>query len=531
MRVALLYPEVYDMARFAERRKEFPPFGVLYLAAVIEDAGHEVSVQKVTPTGTLLDLTGFDAVGFSLASSVTYGVMRRARDDAAIRDDALIMVGGVHANFYPAQSLVDFRAHVLCQGESERTILEVLARAADGSRSFAGIVGTWWMDGGWLRQERPRAQIGDIDCLPLPARHLLPVEDIVIPDRLAGRDLPMAHVMFSRGCPFPCAFCAAGRTRVQYRSGTDVRTELVHLMDRYRIKGFGIVDDNFIVNKRKVTDICEHITDLGLTWSALSRVDTVDRPLLDAMADAGCIEIKYGVESGSETLLKAMGKNTTRAQIKKAFALTADAGIEAKAFIRFPPRRPRPLGRGGIGPLRSRAWAAGPGVGPAFQQTDMGLLGFEHAYGVQVSGLPDPGAGGEPVPDVRVRAQGVERDPRVAPRPLPHGDGPAHERARGERAPDRDETTPRVRLPRSEVSSVPLQQVLRTQQKAFANFFAKRARYPRFKSRTGRQSAEYTRSAFRWRGGRLYLAKQDGPLDDRVVVARRRPRHASTRRP
>jgi putative transposase len=65
----------------------------------------------------------------------------------------------------------------------------------------------------------------------------------------------------------------------------------------------------------------------------------------------------------------------------------------------------------------------------------------------------------------------------------------------------------------AEVSSVPLQQVLRIQQKAFANFFAKRARYPRFKSRTGRQSAEYTRSAFRWRDGRLHLAKQDGPLD------------------
>ena len=65
----------------------------------------------------------------------------------------------------------------------------------------------------------------------------------------------------------------------------------------------------------------------------------------------------------------------------------------------------------------------------------------------------------------------------------------------------------------SEVSSVPLQQVLRIQQKAFANFFAERARCPRFASRTGRQSAECTRSAFRWRGGRLYLAKQDGPLD------------------
>lgn len=65
----------------------------------------------------------------------------------------------------------------------------------------------------------------------------------------------------------------------------------------------------------------------------------------------------------------------------------------------------------------------------------------------------------------------------------------------------------------AEVSSVPLQQVLRTQQTALGNFFAKRARYPRFKSRAGRQSAEYTRSGFRWRDGRLYLAKMDTPLD------------------
>jgi putative transposase len=64
-----------------------------------------------------------------------------------------------------------------------------------------------------------------------------------------------------------------------------------------------------------------------------------------------------------------------------------------------------------------------------------------------------------------------------------------------------------------EVSSVPLQQVLRTQQKAFTNFFAKRARYPRFKSRTGRQSAEYTRSGFRFRDGQLWLAKMNAPLE------------------
>jgi radical SAM superfamily enzyme YgiQ (UPF0313 family) len=129
MKVALLYPEVYDMARFKEHRKEFPPFGVLYLGAVIEQAGHEVSIKKVAPPVAELDLRDFDAVGYSLASSATYGVMRDARDRSAMRDDALVMVGGVHCNFYPEESIRDFRAHVATDGESEEAIVEVLSCA------------------------------------------------------------------------------------------------------------------------------------------------------------------------------------------------------------------------------------------------------------------------------------------------------------------------------------------------------------------------------------------------------------------
>ena len=126
MKVALLYPEVYDMARFKEQRREFPPFGVLYLAAVVEQAGHQVAVIKVTPGATTLDLADFDAVGFSLASSATYGFMLEARQRSTIRDGALVMLGGVHCNFYPETSLTDFRAHVASSGESEETILEIL---------------------------------------------------------------------------------------------------------------------------------------------------------------------------------------------------------------------------------------------------------------------------------------------------------------------------------------------------------------------------------------------------------------------
>jgi anaerobic magnesium-protoporphyrin IX monomethyl ester cyclase len=331
MRVALLYPEVYDMARFKEQRKEFPPFGVLYLAAVIEQAGHSVAIEKVTPTVTELQLRDYDAVGFSLASSATYGVMRAARFRSSIRDDALVMVGGVHCNFYPEDSISDFQAHVATDGESEETIIEILARG--DTRRFDGIAGVLWRNGDQPQRERPRALLRDIDHLPLPARHLLPVEDFVLSDRLAGTDHRMAHVMFSRGCPFPCSFCAAGQTRIQYRSGVSARRELADLVQSYGIEGFAIVDDNFIVNKNKVGDICEHIEDLGLRWSALSRVDTVDENLLRKMARAGCIEIKYGMESGSETLLRAMRKNTKQEQIKRAVRASVEAGIAAKVFI------------------------------------------------------------------------------------------------------------------------------------------------------------------------------------------------------
>jgi anaerobic magnesium-protoporphyrin IX monomethyl ester cyclase len=332
MRVVLLYPEVYDMARFKEKRKEFPPFGVLYLAAVIEQAGHHVAVEAVTPSNTCLDLTMYDAAGFSLASSATYGLMLQARRQSTFADQALIMVGGVHCNFYPEASLADFSADLAAYGESEETILEILERG--GRRDFTGIPGILWHgQDGEIRRNPARPLMRNIDQLPLPARHLLPTGHVVLTDRLADTDLRMAHVMFSRGCPFPCSFCAAGQTRIQYRGGASARLELEHLIAAYSIEGFAIVDDNFIVNKSKVSDICDHIVDLGLRWSALSRVDTIDAPLLAKMAASGCIEVKYGMESGSERLLKAMRKNTRREQIRRAVHATIDADIAAKVFV------------------------------------------------------------------------------------------------------------------------------------------------------------------------------------------------------
>lgn len=331
MRVALVYPEVLDLARFKEKRKEFPPFGVLYLAAVAEQDGHQVTVFKVTDEDWRLDLTSFEAVGFSIPSSATYGIIKRSRLDSAYAQDALIMVGGVHPNFYPERTLADIRPHVVAFGEGEDTFLDLLA--VTESRRFDRVDGVCYLGDDGPTRTKPRVPMRDIDVLPLPARHLLDPADVVMGDRLSSTDLRMAHVMFSRGCPFPCRFCAAAQTRIQYRSGASARLELESMIGAYDIDGFAIVDDNFIVNKRKVRDICLSIRDLGLRWSALSRVDTIDQPLLEDMAASGCIEVKFGMESGDEGLLKAMHKNTKQHQIRAAVRMARAAGIRVKLFL------------------------------------------------------------------------------------------------------------------------------------------------------------------------------------------------------
>ncbi|MFI1172911.1 B12-binding domain-containing radical SAM protein [Streptomyces melanogenes] len=331
MRVALVYPQVLDLARFKENRKEFPPFWVLYLAAVAEQAGHEVSVVKVSDTDHVRDFSGFGAVAFTIPSSATYGTIRDCRRQSRYDGDPLILAGGVHPNFYPEQTLLDITPHAVGIGEGEETFLQLLAQA--GARRFQDIDGICYLRDGRPVRTKPRTLLQSIDTLPLPARRLLPADDLVMADRLSTTDLRMAHVMFSRGCPFPCRFCAVAQTRIQYRSGTSARRELVDMIERYGIEGFAIVDDNFIVNKAKVRDICMHVRDLGLRWSALSRVDTVDEALLADMAASGCLEVKYGMESVSPAILKAMRKNITADHIRRAVTWSRSAGINVKLFL------------------------------------------------------------------------------------------------------------------------------------------------------------------------------------------------------
>ena len=216
-------------------------------------------------------------------------------------------------------------------GEGEQTILELLDEAR--TRRFERVPGVCFLHDGRPVRTASRPVAREIDHLPLPARHLLPVDDLIMTDRLSNTDVRMAHTMFSRGCPFSCRFCAVAKTVIQYRSGASAREELQALKAEYGIGGFAIVDDNFIINRHKVLDICDSIADLELQWSALSRVNTVNAELLGELRRAGCIELKFGMESGSQRILDAMRKNIRPTQIADAVYAAKRAGINVKLFL------------------------------------------------------------------------------------------------------------------------------------------------------------------------------------------------------
>lgn len=141
----------------------------------------------------------------------------------------------------------------------------------------------------------------------------------------------------SRGCPYNCIFCDKSifGSKWRARSPENIINELKDIVATLGVKTIIFYDDLFTVNKERAINICRGIIDAGLkiTWKCEGRVNLVDEELLGWMKKAGCKMIAYGVESGNQRGLDYLNKNTTPAQIKRAFNLTHQAGIKTMAYF------------------------------------------------------------------------------------------------------------------------------------------------------------------------------------------------------
>lgn len=324
--------------------------GLLYIAAVLERAGYEVSVNNIhdyewknienTPQRYIEKLVdkSTDLIGFTCLTPQFPKYKFLARQIKEKFPEIPIVVGGVHPTALPYGVLRENETDFIVIGEGEETMLEFCERLNEG-RSLQDCRGIGYkQNNGELIINPPRPLIQNLDSLPFPARHLIPYDKYITGSSIRGYwSNRGASTMVSRGCPFNCIYCSShlmfGR-KVRYRSPQNVILEIKQLKDEYKIDSLWFMDDTFTVNKKYVTEFCDLLREEGIDikWSCQSRVDTVvDKELLHKMKKAGCVQIELGVESGSDKVLKALKKGFTVSQVVLAFKLIKEAGIRPLA--------------------------------------------------------------------------------------------------------------------------------------------------------------------------------------------------------
>ncbi len=249
--------------------------------------------------------------------------------------DKLVFVGGPHFSHCAGDALENVPAiDIVVQGEGDITGFEVVNKflKEDSFHDFHDIDGCAFRDrDGSIISTRPREVVRNLGDLPAPAWNLFDL------DKYQGGTLSVEEttraigVISSRGCPYRCIFCANSlNRRVRYRAPETFVDELEFLHREYDYPGLNIQDDSFTSRVSHVKAICNEIIRRGLKlrWYCSLRVDKADEELLGLMKEAGCVALGYGIESGSDRVLKRIRKGISTEMIEKAIRATRKVGIE-----------------------------------------------------------------------------------------------------------------------------------------------------------------------------------------------------------
>lgn len=322
-----------------------PPLGLSYVAAALEKAGFKVEMldnyllrKSIDEVKEIVKRASPEIVGMTCSSASYPRCVETAKAIKEVLPSCKIVVGGWHPSYVPESMLQHPEIDYVVVGEGERAMVELATCLTKGNeKAAAQVAGVAYRHEGKIVQNA-QSFIKNLDELPFPARHLLPMHlyEKEIPYLKAN---PFTTMNIVRGCPFNCVYCETRRLWGQTCRGFSpprVVDEIVHLKETYGIRGIYFVGDNFTINKKRTMELCELIkkSKLDVEWVCDTRADMISRELLQAMKEAGCRTIWFGVESGSPRILEKINKGITIEQTVQAFKLCREAGIRiASSFI------------------------------------------------------------------------------------------------------------------------------------------------------------------------------------------------------
>ncbi len=320
-----------------------PPLGLAYIAAVLEE--HGFSRNKILDCHALnfsenhyrryLKRFQPDFLGIQALTTNFFASLKAAKI-AKEEKVPIVALGGYHPTAMPDESLElsSGNVDIVFRGEAEYSVLEFVKRYEEG-RNWETIEGISFKKNGSIIHNRNAPLIKNLDSLPLPARHLLPMDKY----KIFGSAFPATSVITSRGCPFGCDFCSVSAFYGQKwrpRSPEKIAEEIRYLREVMNLKATAFVDDLFFISKKRVKILSRELSKIkDIYWGATTRADSGDLESLNLMRQAGCRLVFIGVESGNQAILDKIHKETSMSQIEKYFDNTRKARMDSLASLSF----------------------------------------------------------------------------------------------------------------------------------------------------------------------------------------------------
>ncbi len=274
------------------------PKGILYLASFLEQNGHEVQVYDgFVDERKPEDFMTFNPqlIGFSVITGPNLeGSIIQSKQFRELLPQATIAWGNVHTSVLPKQTLMEPYIDYVVIGAGEYTMLELVNYLEKGEGSLDGIKGLGFKRNGEMIITEPRPFIKDLEALPDPAWHLVPV-----------KKYSMIGINTSRGCAHRCAFCynkSYNKGYIGFLSAERIISQINFLRKTYDAKYIRFDEDNFTFNRKRLREFCNLLIErkIKIAWNCDSRADLSDADIA-LMAKAGCVAIGLGLESGSQT--------------------------------------------------------------------------------------------------------------------------------------------------------------------------------------------------------------------------------------
>jgi radical SAM superfamily enzyme YgiQ (UPF0313 family) len=302
------------------------------MAAILEQNKFEVRIFdcpicKIDHEKLKSELESFQPkiVGVTSMTPTSVSALKSAEAAKEACPDARVILGGPHVTFMDTETLTEEPAvDIVVRGEGEETLLEIAKLKK--TQKLEDVRGLTFRKNGRAVRTAERPFIQDLDSLPHPAYHLIPVDKY----RIAGKKV--MPIMTSRGCPFQCSFCVASQmfgARFRGRSPKNVLDELEWLRDKHGAEGLSFHDDTLAFDRKRIIEICEGIDErrIVLPWGCGTRADTVTKDVLAKMRKAHCNEICFGVESGCQRIRDSLKKKVSTEQCENAIKWAKDEGI------------------------------------------------------------------------------------------------------------------------------------------------------------------------------------------------------------